>query len=580
MDNINTLSRTTRFGMIGAGVLQGALCYFLLRMSEAQGLENQSLIFLYGMMGTLALSGTLLFAVENFRQRALWVGVALVMIVVCAMGAWLRWNLQSETVWQRGDTLAMYGFLLVIMALLFLPWFQARLQTRRFNAGYALFCQHFWQNGLTVLLLAIALGLFWLVLYLWSSLFEMLSLKIFHQLFFETRWFFCLSTGLICALVVIRARGQARLMLAVQNLLRMLAVGLLPLTALVVLLFTVTLPFVGLKTLSGQVSAAGLLNTLTFMLLVLTAMVWTPDKPVLPLPAPLRWLVRTSLVLLPVLTLLAAWAVWARVAQYGWTQERLFAAVTTAVAIAWSIGYAISASPRQRQPLAVQGIVNQSVTLLMLVLLILLHSPVLDRYRISVNSQMARYHSGQTAAKDLTIYELQEGGRRGFDALRSLRKDMTFISDPERRRWLDMALDNNRPTTLQPLTEHVLRRNITLATRFGEPDNALWAFLIRQNDLVQTCGREAKNCLLMAQDLNSDGVAEWLLFDFDRGSLTVLKRGDKGWDRAGYGMSLPEKMDQARVLEAFKQGKAGTVPKKWQDVSINGERIDLDYYAN
>ncbi len=67
------------------------------------------------------------------------------------------------------------------------------------------------------------------------------------------------------------------------------------------------------------------------------------------------------------------------------------------VLLVWSLGYFVSIVWRKGQnPLDLQGKVNLAVSLLVLVILVLLNSPVLDSMRISVNSHMARYQSGKT----------------------------------------------------------------------------------------------------------------------------------------------------------------------------------------
>ncbi|MDU4390562.1 MAG: DUF4153 domain-containing protein [Klebsiella michiganensis] len=576
MDRIAPLSSTTRWGMIAAGLLQGLLCYVLLRVIEAHELPAVNGYMLYGVMGSIALSGTLLFTVTRFSQPALWAGLSIVLAVVCAMGWWVSWNFKHAESWQFQEALLLYSFLLVLMTMLMLPWFQARLQTGAFRAGYAFFYQRLWQNSLSLLLIFLATGLLWLVLTLWSELFKLLNLNFFHWLFFETKWFFYLSTGLVCALVLILARSESRLILAVQNLLALIARGLLPLVALVVLLFILTLPFVGIGTISTRISAAGLLNSLVLMLLILVAVVWSPEKNQLPYPLALRYLVRVSLFVLPLLALLAGWAMWVRIAQYGWTPERLYAVLITGVALVWACGYAFSIL--RHQPLSVQGAVNQGVALLMLTLLVLLHSPVLDRYRISVNSQMARYYSGQTSADNLSLSMLDGAGRRGHRALLALQNDRAFINDGARNRILKNMLNISRQNEVV-VNVPFLQQNILLITRDRVPDKALWEQLISRRESVSGCLAAQKNCWLMAQDLNQDGVMEWLYYNLDERQITAFRQDKAGWATNGNAWDLPASLDKAALVQALEQGQVKLTPKVWQDLSINGERVKMNYYS-
>ncbi len=119
--------------------------------------------------------------------------------------------------------------------------------------------------------------------------------------------------------------------------------------------------------------------------------------------------------------LLAGWALWVRIQQYGWTPDSFSGALTVSALLVWSFGYldrfvaAADATPGEWQ-----GKVILDVSLLTLVILLLLASPVLDVWRISVNSHMARYHSGKiTADRDQSVYA---GSQRqtAAEALKSL----------------------------------------------------------------------------------------------------------------------------------------------------------------
>ncbi|EPR8184442.1 hypothetical protein QDR45_003708 [Enterobacter hormaechei] len=87
---------------------------------------------------------------------------------------------------------------------------------------------------------------------------------------------------------------QVRLILALQNLLTLIATGLLPLMAALALLFIGALPFVGFESISARISAAGLLTTLALLLLFLVTIVWHPQRQTLPYYAPLRGMIRLA----------------------------------------------------------------------------------------------------------------------------------------------------------------------------------------------------------------------------------------------------------------------------------------------
>ncbi len=164
-------------------------------------------------------------------------------------------------------------------------------------------------------------------------------------------------------------------------------------------MFIITLPFTGLSAISRHISAAGLLLTLAFFAIDLNGYCPRSAKSVTSWTGPLRCLIKTALLVAPLYVFVAAWALWLRVAQYGWTVDRLQGVLAVLVLLVWSLGYFVSIVWRKGQnPVVLQGKVNLAVSLLVLVILVLLNSPVLDSMRISVNSHMARYQSGKNTS--------------------------------------------------------------------------------------------------------------------------------------------------------------------------------------
>ncbi|WP_285277882.1 DUF4153 domain-containing protein, partial [Klebsiella pneumoniae] len=101
---------------------------------------------------------------------------------------------------------------------------------------------------------------------------------------------------------------------------------------------------------------------------------------------------------------LAGWALWLRISQYGWSPERLYGVLITLVALVWAVGFCISVVFCRRQAQKLQASVIPLTGSLALILLILIHTPVLDPWRISVESHMARYHDGRINADQVSLY--------------------------------------------------------------------------------------------------------------------------------------------------------------------------------
>ncbi|MFH3158911.1 DUF4153 domain-containing protein [Citrobacter portucalensis] len=566
------ISRTTRWGMIFIGLLQGTLCYLLMTYLAP---HNDGWLF-YGMPATIAITSALLLTVVSFKQRALWYWMALIFVVVLAMCVWLKWQVEDSDKWRQHEVFMFYGWRLLLMAMLALPWIQYSLHVSREQARYPHFYRQLWLNALTLLIVFVANGLFWLVLLLWSEMFKLVGIPFFSTLFFDTDWFGYVAFGLITALAVVLARTQSRLVTAVQKLLTFIATGLLPLVALLALMFILTLPFTGLEAISQRVSAAGLMSTLTLLLLLLMAIVREPQKEALPYPGALRYLIKCSLIVAPIYMLIAGWSLWVRIQQYGWTPERLYGVLVVVVLLVWSFGYLASILRRGRNPLELQGPVILGVSLLALGLLVLLSSPVIDAWRISVNSHMGLYHSGKIKPDQVSLYMLDHSGKPGRAALEALQKDVAFNQDSKRRRDLNSLLQGRRDP-VKELSATQLVSKVVIAPGSQKPDDAFWAFVKTQGYRITSCA-EQNACVLVSQDLNADGHPEQVLYAFGDGESLIFGMQKNKWDLLAVA-TLPDGFTKDKLLQAVANQQLGSAPRIWRDITIDGKRLPMTYYT-
>jgi len=566
------ISRTTRWGMIFIGLLQGTLCYLLMTYLAP---HNDGWLF-YGMPATIAITSALLLTVVSFKQRALWYWMALIFVVVLAMSVWLKWQVEDSDKWRQHEVFMFYGWRLLLMAMLALPWIQYSLHVSREQARYPHFYRQLWLNALMLLIVFVANGLFWLVLLLWSEMFKLVGIPFFSTLFFDTDWFGYVAFGLITALAVVLARTQSRLVTAVQKLLTFIATGLLPLVALLALMFILTLPFTGLEAISQRVSAAGLMSTLTLLLLLLMAIVREPQKEALPYPGALRYLIKCSLIVAPIYMLIAGWSLWVRIQQYGWTPERVYGVLVVVVLLVWSFGYLASILRRGRNPLELQGPVILGVSLLALGLLVLLSSPVIDAWRISVNSHMGLYHSGKIKPNQVSLYMLDHSGKPGRAALEALQKDVAFNQDSKRRRDLNSLLQGRRDP-VKELSATQLVSKVVIAPGSQKPDDAFWAFVKTQGYRITSCA-EQNACVLVSQDLNADGHPEQVLYAFGDGESLIFGMQKNKWDLLAVA-TLPDGFTKDKLLQAVANQQLGSAPRIWRDITIDGKRLPMTYYT-
>lgn len=572
----DTLSHATRISIVIAGVLQGLLCYGLARYLDVAALPADNIWLVLVIPASLVVTATFALSVSSLRQPLLWIAMASIALAVFAMGAWLKWNMAGMNRWNIQEWLFAWGVHLLLMVMLLLPWLQRRVAPTAGASFYTDFYNNTWQNVLALLLVLAANGVFWLVLFLWASLFRLVGITLFENVFFDSQWFPAVALGGVSALGVVLARSQTRLIQAVQKLLTFMMTGFLPLLALLSLLFIMVLPFVGFSGISQRTSAAGLLNCLALTVLLLATVAYFPERETRPYPVILRTLIRCSLLVMPLYGLLAAWALWLRIEQYGWTVDRLYAVLITLVTLLWAAGYCLSELPGQRQFVDIQEKVTPAVAGIALLFLLLIHTPLLDPWRISVNSHITRYETGALTVDQVDLPMLQGAGRRGHEALMQLRQDSAFMAEPKRRRQIEALL---RPEIIldEPLKQEALMAYIEVAPGGARPDKSLWAAMAQQQYSLTSCLDAKGTCLLTQLDLNGDGSPEWLLFQMADHTLLIYGKTVKGWEWQGQSRQLPDKLTKADLLNALARNQLSAVQKRWKDVSVFGEQIYVEY---
>lgn len=576
MENSETLPPATRLAVVLAGALQGVMCYLITWYIEYAELPSDTLWLMCVVPATVVMTTTLSLAMTSFRKPFLWLALGTLGAAVAGMGGWLKWSVAGLERWEIRDAMLIFGFHLLLMTLLVLPWIQRRLEPAPTGSFYSDFYDKNWHNALTLLLVFISNGLFWLVLFLWAELFKLIGISFFDRLFFNSDGFISVAIGVVSASAAVLARMQSRLILAVQNLFTLIATGLLPLIAALTLLFIGALPFVGLEAVSARISAAGLLTTLALLLLLLVTVVWHPQRQRLPYYSPLRGMIHLAVIIVPAYPIFAGWALWLRIAQYGWSPERLYGVLITVVALVWAVGYCLSVLFYRREPQKLQAYVTPTTGLLALTFLVMVHTPVLDPWRISVESHMARYQDGRIDADQVSLSMLSNSGRQGREALVMLQNDPRFISNPKRQREVNGLLSGNRQGAGE-MTAAMLEKEIQLAPGMPRPSNALWRAMLREQYRFEDCSNAQRNCLLMPLDLNGDGIPEAVLYQFTDRTIMAYTQADTDWRLVGSVWKMPHGLTREELDRALRQGKVKSVVKPWADIEIFGERVDVNY---
>ncbi|MDR3230896.1 MAG: DUF4153 domain-containing protein [Synergistaceae bacterium] len=279
-----------------------------------------------------------------------------------------------------------------VAAFLFLPFFQCRIATWSWRVPYSEIFFQLCRNVFLLFQAVIVTVIFWSLLLTASLLFDIIGLDQVPKIVFNPLVAIPL-TSLTFAFSITLALKHPGIDSLGRWILSILA-WLLPPFSILSVVFVVSLPFSGLKTLldTGQASTLMLMLQLGTILLANAAWLDGTRSP-FSIRA-VEAIATLSLLCLPIYTALCLYSLGLRIQQYGWSVDRIHAAFFVVMAGIWGLGYAGAAALRQ-WPSAL-GRVNTSAALIFGILVIAMNSPALDPYRLSANSQAERLLTGQT----------------------------------------------------------------------------------------------------------------------------------------------------------------------------------------
>ena len=276
-----------------------------------------------------------------------------------------------------------------------------------------------WKLGVQVAIAAAFVGAFWLILFLGVALFHMIKLDFFQE-FIQHSWFAIPVTTLAAAVAVHVTDTRGTLVRGVRTLALMLLGWLLPVIALIAFAFLISLVFTGLNPLWQTRTATALLLAAAGVLVLHINAAYQDGN-----PQPhhvLRVAGTLASVLLIFVVAIAAYALWLRIDQYGWTVDRIDTAAVTLIAICFAIGYFVAALLPGKWLRLIETW-NFSTTILGLIVLFALFTPIADPVRLSVANQLERLNSGKVKPENFDFSYLRwQGGRFGRDALTLLAK--------------------------------------------------------------------------------------------------------------------------------------------------------------
>ncbi|HEX7968969.1 MAG TPA: DUF4153 domain-containing protein [Stellaceae bacterium] len=571
---------------LAVGLAQGLVLYLLYQAAKAKAWPaTEGLVFAPLLLIACFVPLILLNGLGNMRRRTLlaWAGAATVLLAGLAVhdvarlaengdsSLWTLFGGRSELRIWPSTVLTFFAAAALFIAQSLIVAGDAE---RRIVAGYPRYFDTAWKHGVQLALSGVFIGLFWALLVLGAALFKLIDIDFFDKLI-QHKWFYFPATTLAfaCALHVTDAR--AGIVRGMRVLVHTLLSWLLPLMALFVAGFLATLPFTGLAPLWGTRFATKLLLTTAVALIVLINAAHQDGQEEHAPPRVLRLAGSLAALMLVPLVAIAAYALGLRVAQHGWTTDRIIATACVVVAACYALGYAWAAIRPGRWLERIE-ICNVAAAFVVLGVLLALFTPIADPARLSVGSQVARLESGVVPPEKFDFAYLRfDGARYGRAALERLKAAETGAqaADIRRRAQAALELKNRWERERIVLTPQELAANITVypAGRVL-PESFLkqnWGALARWT--LPSCLVEASHkCEAFLLDLDGDGREEAVFLDPPTLMVVMAEDGHGAWRRAG---QFDGPVHCSAVRDALRAGKYETAAPTWRDLQVSGLRL-------
>jgi hypothetical protein len=450
---------------------------------------------------------------------------------------------------------------------------------RKLIASYPTHFDIAWKHGAQFVLAQGFVGLFWGLLFLGAELFRLIRIEFLAELI-ERPKFSIPVAALAFSYAIHVTDVRANIVQGARTLALILLSWLLPLMALLGAAFVVALLFTGLAPLWSTRRATSILLVAAAALIFLVNAAYQDGRAETRAVAILRYASRLAALVLVPLVALAAYGVGLRIAQYGWTPERITALACDIVAACYGLGY-FAAALRWTNSAWLEP-TNIFTSMIIVGVLLALSTPVADPARISVADQLSRLRAGTEKPEHFDFGFLRfRAGRYGVQALEQLAArtegpQASIIAERAnqalhaRNIWEIGRAASQPPTTP---AERGLRITVvfpngaTLPEGFVQQDwNAIQLRWKLPNCLVSDI-----RCDAILTDLDGDGQPEILLLNRPTGVAAAFKKGlaDTSWIYLG----AVTNADCFGVRNALLAGQFETAQPAFKDIIANGQRL-------
>jgi hypothetical protein len=339
-------------------------------------------------------SGGIVFAFSLERTRWLW-SVLFALSAGLVVGFVTYWNGRPDD-WGAGEGWQLVSALLALV--IAVPLFQASRDAGRWNLGYRSVHAHILTN---IVLWFVAWGfvlITFLLVLLLSELFQLIGIALLHDLL-QKPWFPWLLVGGALGAAIGLLRDRDKIVDTLQRVATAVLSFLAPILAAGLVLFVLALPFTGLEPLWEQTRATTpiLLVCILGAVVLINAVVGSGAAEDEARPRPVRWAAAALAAVVLPLAIVAAVSTGKRIAQHGFTPDRLWAAVFVAITVAGAAAYLFALVRGGARWPDLLRTANLRLAVAICLVALFLALPIVSFGAISTRDQLARLQSGRIA---------------------------------------------------------------------------------------------------------------------------------------------------------------------------------------
>ncbi|MCD7037593.1 DUF4153 domain-containing protein [Pseudomonas marginalis] len=549
------------------GLIQGVVFYYSDQLHRA----NEALFFV---AYTLVLVGgtTLQLLGEKARQWRSLLPTLTFTLLMGGMTLWVCYGPEhiGNSRWEINSWFISVAVLSYVCASFLCAWPSVKGQRWRYEDLF----QQAWNSVFIVLYALILVGLFMLLLKLWGRLFLMLGIEFFEHHFWSQA-FLCISLPLVFALGMYLAVHSEKVIGQMRGMLLSACVMLLPLVALISVLFTLVLPFTGLERIWATGYSTPILLVLAGAQLFLLNGVFQDGAQSRPYPKWLTHFIELSLLCLPILAALAFYSSWLRVEQYALSPQRFLALALALLCVLYGLAAVWAVALRSPTWLGNLRVTNPALALLFCGWVVLINTPLLNPMRLSVNDQVRRLLDGRTKAEAFDAHYLRFGlEKAGEEAYAQLQVDLdqARILDPDSRRALRERMDDTSLSFSEQYEKERARRPKPELEWIGPKPKGSEQFAELSLNTDSPC---EPGCVLWAVDFDQDGQPEVLAiprtdYRADAKPPRIFVLNEKGeWDDRGplLWTQLPDGyVDTETLIHDIREGKISLVKPRYRQL--------------